>query len=240
METRDKISGDNGEVTVDVTDVTTVVTKRIAVSRRLRFFVLHRDGFRCRYCGHGADTVELQVDHVIPVARGGTNDPENLVASCFDCNSGKRDKVISPIDKTAVDLALSRAKRLEPDARWRGVRLIEVKDALFYWSEGDGGITEFHVRRGRLRIDDASDRRLDRKFDYTHGCCCADWNYESACASVGVWLMTGFSARDALYEFYSALAQVKEFGWARIMVEESDCNPEIQHRLRRYRKGEDD
>lgn len=60
-------------------------------SQKLRFAILLRDEFACRYCGRKAPTVELHVDHVKAVADGGTNDPDNLVAACADCNSGKSD-----------------------------------------------------------------------------------------------------------------------------------------------------
>ena len=33
------------------------------------------------------------VDHIIPVAKGGTDDPENLVAACRKCNFSKQDKM---------------------------------------------------------------------------------------------------------------------------------------------------
>lgn len=61
----------------------------MAVSRRLRFSVLQRDAFTCRYCGASAPDVKLQVDHVVPVALGGSDDPTNLVTACADCNAGK-------------------------------------------------------------------------------------------------------------------------------------------------------
>ena len=60
-------------------------------SARLRFLVLERDGFACHYCGRKAPDVELHVDHVVSIARGGTNDPDNLVTACRDCNLGKAD-----------------------------------------------------------------------------------------------------------------------------------------------------
>lgn len=59
----------------------------MAVSKRARFEVLRRDGFECQYC-HAADA-PLTVDHVLPSALGGSDRPENLVAACRDCNSGK-------------------------------------------------------------------------------------------------------------------------------------------------------
>lgn len=61
----------------------------MAVSKRLRYEVLRRDGHTCRYCGRSAPEVRLTVDHVVPVALGGSDAPDNLVASCGDCNSGK-------------------------------------------------------------------------------------------------------------------------------------------------------
>lgn len=55
----------------------------------LRFAVLNRDGFTCRYCGKTANDRELHVDHVVPRAAGGSSEIENLVTACIKCNSGK-------------------------------------------------------------------------------------------------------------------------------------------------------
>ena len=59
----------------------------MAVSKRTRFEVLRRDNYTCRYC-RSTDN-PLRVDHVTPVALGGTDDPSNLVVACQDCNAGK-------------------------------------------------------------------------------------------------------------------------------------------------------
>ncbi|OBJ62511.1 HNH endonuclease [Mycobacterium asiaticum] len=61
----------------------------MAVSKRLRFEILRRDNHQCRYCGGAAPDVELTVDHVVPTALGGSDEPSNLVAACRDCNGGK-------------------------------------------------------------------------------------------------------------------------------------------------------
>jgi hypothetical protein len=61
----------------------------MAVSRRLRYEILRRDNHACRYCGATAPETPLTVDHVIPTALGGTDEPTNLVAACGPCNSGK-------------------------------------------------------------------------------------------------------------------------------------------------------
>ncbi|MFF0092771.1 HNH endonuclease [Streptomyces canus] len=74
----------------------------MAVSQRKRFEVLRRDGFRCRYCGAGAATAALEVDHVTPVALGGTDDLGNLVTSCGPCNDGKASTVPDETVKAAL------------------------------------------------------------------------------------------------------------------------------------------
>ena len=61
----------------------------MAVSKRLRYEVLRRDNHACRYCGAAAPDVKLTVDHVMPVALGGSDDASNLVTACVDCNAGK-------------------------------------------------------------------------------------------------------------------------------------------------------
>lgn len=66
--------------------------KRKAIPASVRWLVLNRDNFTCRYCGQGAPEVEIHVDHVVPVAGGGSNHPDNLVVACASCNSGKSDR----------------------------------------------------------------------------------------------------------------------------------------------------
>src|SRR3972149_713146 len=48
---------------------------RREVSPSLRFQILRRDGFRCRYCGRGPPEAKLHVDHVISLADGGGCEP---------------------------------------------------------------------------------------------------------------------------------------------------------------------
>lgn len=63
--------------------------KRKAIGKKLRFEIFKRDAFTCVYCGRTPPNVTLEADHVIPVAGGGDNSPDNLVCSCMDCNRGK-------------------------------------------------------------------------------------------------------------------------------------------------------
>jgi hypothetical protein len=82
---------------------------RRSIGARLRFRVLPRDGFRCRYCGATASDVQLVIDHVWPVVQGGGNEFENLVAACQPCNAGKADLELLPPEEEKLWEYLSQA-----------------------------------------------------------------------------------------------------------------------------------
>jgi 5-methylcytosine-specific restriction endonuclease McrA len=60
--------------------------QRRAIPDDVKQFVWMRDEGRCGHCGSG---VELQYDHVIPVAMGGNSEAENLQILCGPCNRRK-------------------------------------------------------------------------------------------------------------------------------------------------------
>jgi len=67
--------------------------KRRPIPLGLRYKVLTRDKSTCQCCGAKAcDGVQLHVDHIKPVSKGGTNILENLQTLCRDCNLGKSNK----------------------------------------------------------------------------------------------------------------------------------------------------
>lgn len=70
---------------------------RKPISKKVRFEVFKKDGFCCVYCGLKPPTVILEVDHIVPVSKGGKNNMENLVTSCFDCNRGKSNKSLDTV-----------------------------------------------------------------------------------------------------------------------------------------------
>jgi hypothetical protein len=72
-----------------------VVPKR-NVSPKKRMAVLEKYRFKCAYCGATAlDGVTLEVNHILPISKGGSNDMENLQILCKPCNIGKFDRIIS-------------------------------------------------------------------------------------------------------------------------------------------------
>jgi len=56
----------------------------------------------------------LEVDHIQPSSKGGSGDINNLVTSCFDCNRGKRDIVLSTVPNSVKqNLKILKEKELQ-------------------------------------------------------------------------------------------------------------------------------
>ena len=58
-----------------------------------RAALMHRDRYRCAYCGARAETI----DHVVPRSRGGEHCWENCVACCARCNHRKADRLLAEL-----------------------------------------------------------------------------------------------------------------------------------------------
>jgi predicted restriction endonuclease len=63
--------------------------KRNPIPGVLRHEVFRRDGYRCRECGATNHETSLEVDHIIPVSQGGTDELGNLQTLCTPCNRAK-------------------------------------------------------------------------------------------------------------------------------------------------------
>lgn len=88
------------------------MSKRTPVSKRTRFSIFKRDFFTCQYCGNKPPSVVLEVDHVLPVAEGGTNATHNLITACFDCNRGKGAGLLSTVPGGVAKQAELAAEKL--------------------------------------------------------------------------------------------------------------------------------
>lgn len=116
----------------------------MAVGKRLRFEVLKRDGFRCRYCGLGTVATLLHVDHVVPVAEGGSDAPENLITACAECNLGK-----GPV--SLDESRLPRMPSLE-DLREHADQIREYVEAHRLIEQERGRLVEFLAEQWQERI----------------------------------------------------------------------------------------
>lgn len=140
---------------------------REPISKKMRFEVFKRDGFRCVYCGaHPCETVILQVDHVHPVAEGGSNEIDNLVTACINCNAGKGARLLSNVPQSLEEKAAETAER---EAQIRAYyEILEDKKQRKdneLWSIADIYMQRFHddeILRSRL----ASIRMFLNRLDF--------------------------------------------------------------------------
>lgn len=68
---------------------------RDPISPKMRYEVLKRDNNQCLKCGASPtkeNKVKLEIDHIVPVSKGGKNDMLNLQTLCHKCNLGKSDR----------------------------------------------------------------------------------------------------------------------------------------------------
>jgi hypothetical protein len=74
-----------------------IVGQRALMTSRLREKVKNRDGFSCKICGLSvADekNLLLEIDHIIPLSKGGITSEENLQTLCWKCNRSKGSKIL--------------------------------------------------------------------------------------------------------------------------------------------------
>jgi len=71
----------------------TKTDQRKAMTQKLRVKIKERDNYTCQECGkHMPDEVGLQIDHIVPIAKGGKSTPANLRVLCSKCNGRKGGK----------------------------------------------------------------------------------------------------------------------------------------------------
>ncbi|OHB54278.1 MAG: hypothetical protein A2173_02460 [Planctomycetes bacterium RBG_13_44_8b] len=101
------------------------MSKRISISKRIRFEVFKRDKFTCQYCGKKAPDVILEIDHMHPKSKGGSDEMLNLITSCRECNRGKKDIRLD-------DQSTLQKQRREIEERQERREQIEL---MFKWRE---------------------------------------------------------------------------------------------------------
>ena len=112
------------------------------ISGSIRYNVLKDAKFRCELCGVSADTKALEVDHIIPRNKGGTDDISNLQALCYSCNAMKRDKDSTDFRKVKESY----------EVREEGCLFCEIQkerildeDNLFYVIRDGFPVTDLHT-----------------------------------------------------------------------------------------------
>lgn len=147
---------------------------RRGISKRTRFEVMKRDGFVCKYCGNSPTVSPLVVDHVIPVAKGGTDDPANLVASCVDCNSGKSDVPLAHRKLRAAEVTEAQREQAEQIAEYLRVQkgVYDAKQRIVdelaaRWADKHGRPDSAFLTSLRRSADDVGVARTLEAIDVT-------------------------------------------------------------------------
>uniref|UniRef100_UPI003FF04761 HNH endonuclease n=1 Tax=Fusobacterium mortiferum TaxID=850 RepID=UPI003FF04761 len=76
---------------------TFIKEQRTLMTKKLRELIKTRDNFTCCNCGNSIQyepNLLLEIDHIIPVSKGGTTTEENLQTLCWKCNRAKSNKLL--------------------------------------------------------------------------------------------------------------------------------------------------
>ena len=71
--------------------------QRALMTSSLRKKILSRDGYECKRCGASVSkepNLLLEIDHILPVSKGGLTTEDNLQTLCWRCNRSKGAKII--------------------------------------------------------------------------------------------------------------------------------------------------
>jgi len=113
------------ESVTDKLDTVKRKNKRKSFSARERLMVYRKTKGYCYLCGEFVDFDSFEIDHRIPISKGGTNDLSNLFCSCHCCNSIKHD--IYPrelMEKITQIFMYQTQKRIGNGVRWKMIQLL--------------------------------------------------------------------------------------------------------------------
>lgn len=134
--------------------------ERKPLSKKARFEVFKRDKFTCQYCGAKAPDVVLQVDHIEPVAKGGTDDLLNLITSCASCNNGKGARTLS--DDSVVARQRDQVAELQ-ERREQLEMMLQWRDDLSRFNEEQvDAIAEYIAGKSKWQPNDNAKRQIEK------------------------------------------------------------------------------
>jgi hypothetical protein len=132
--------------------------------------------------------VILEVDHIEPVSKGGTNDLLNLITSCRSCNRGKKDIKVSDTDaldkqREQMEELERRREQIRMMLKWRKslddldneisesiIKYIESKISGFKLSDqARANINNLSKKFSFKEILDAVDTSAQKHLTYFHG-----------------------------------------------------------------------
>lgn len=109
--------------------------KRMVRTQGQRLTAFLRTKGRCAYCGCELDKNHYHVDHIIPIAKGGKTNKDNLVASCPDCNICKSNLSIEEF-RQKINGFVTKTHHGRIIAKYYGVQPHQIR---FFFEETDDG-----------------------------------------------------------------------------------------------------
>jgi 5-methylcytosine-specific restriction endonuclease McrA len=82
--------------------------KRKQLSSRKKLLIFKNADYSCEYCGiRGAKHIDLTIDHVVPLIKGGRDDESNMACVCYQCNQDKGSLLLTQFIR-AFELPMTR------------------------------------------------------------------------------------------------------------------------------------
>lgn len=128
---------------------------RKAISKKTRFEVFKRDNFTCQYCSAKPPKVPLEIDHLLPVCKRGTNHIDNLITACFDCNRGKSGNELTSIPQTVVEKSEGKRIALQQYKEYQKIladEKLQIEKDIDYVEEVFSLIFDGSIFNDRFRI----------------------------------------------------------------------------------------
>lgn len=165
---------------------------------KLRSFITKKHNNSCAYCG---DNNNLEVEHIIPKSKGGTNSTRNLILSCRECNEQKDNLSLEQFGK----LIKKDLSHLEPKSTPKEAAIIQ--SARNYTIEELAKDFEVETGEGWETSYNRKEVNLPKEHYYDALCVGRDYNYKIITNKVSVIKAQGRGSRQ--------MCRVDRFGFPR-------------------------
>lgn len=114
------------------------------LSGSIRYKIIKRSGGRCEACGISSDEMAIDVDHIVPKNKGGSNDESNLQALCYKCNRQKRDTDDTDFHKVKTSYADRDSNCLFCNLTSNNIKIIDENELAIAFYDGYA-VTQYHT-----------------------------------------------------------------------------------------------
>jgi hypothetical protein len=136
--------------------------RKLSISRKTKMVAIARAKERCAYCQKHLSPTEFIFDHVVPESEGGDDEINNIVLSCYECNSKKSNKpldvflkenfidhqrVLDRVLNTLLDKEKEKDKDKEEEKDKENSEIVEIIEL----SDLDRAMSDFAEMRRRIR-----------------------------------------------------------------------------------------